>query len=86
MTFKGIHAGGLALTTSGVIGALGTALGWFTHNVTVQGSETCVANPALAGIVTAALVVAGGLVLLVAPSTSDKTNVQAAISTGQVKP
>jgi hypothetical protein len=78
VSFKAIHFTGAGLSVAGVLGVIGTALGWFSKNVSVQGAAVCVDNPGLVGVVTALLTVAGAVTLLMAPSTSSKVNVAAA--------
>lgn len=88
MTFKAPHYTGLALTAGGILSAAAGAFGWLSSHVTVVGSTVCADGvPAtVTGAVTAVLTVAGALVLLRAPSTSDAVNVKAAVATGTVLP
>lgn len=75
--FKGIHWTGTALTASGVLAGIGTALGWFTKNVSITEGGVCVQNPALMGFVAAALTVAGALSFAFAPSVKPSVNAKA---------
>jgi hypothetical protein len=95
VTLKAPHVTGIALSgVGGFVGVLGTALGWFTTHVHVNGGDVCesglptsvigVVTALLAGAVTVGGLISGVIVLLKAPSTSPAVNVAAAIATGEV--
>ena len=83
------HWTGIVLSGTSLITGIAGIIGWITKNISAPlPTEVCVNGlpPALGGIITTALPIlasVGAFILLLAPSVSDKVNVQAGYVAGK---